>query len=447
MGKGAREKKETPVRRVKKDGVPFTFLGITFEHTDRKTAYNHILLLAVAAILAKPVIAFITTGVFHSFVDLFDIGWYLNQGALMAQGQIPYVSFDFVYPILLVIPIVIALAMAFLTNSSMVFVFTFQALMILCDIVTVICIYLIGLKLWNERTAFLSGLVYAAAFSSAYFVITKYDAFPTCLLMLAILFTVYRKEITGYAASIVGFFSKVFPILALPFLILYNAKETSLKEEIIRTAKVAVPAFLILFLPLALFNPNYFRVYLPIRSELGYYSNTATFAIYSWLHDVLNIGISLDLVSTIMYIGMIAGLLFLVYAAYIIPDRDPVLLIKLILCAIVLVVVCARVRSPQYIVWFTPLLCILAVDDLKKIAALFVFQGLAYIEFPLMFGAFYTAVEYTDPVLSSGWIITLIMFTLEYLALFVCLWLVVSPIDIYHRIRTTGKPGVREDGV
>ena len=150
-------------------------------------------------------------------------------------------------------------------------------------------------------------------------------------------------------------------------------------------------------------------------------------------------GISIDTVSVVMFAGMGIGILVLLYAAYVIPGRNPKLLIKLILCAIILVVVCAKVRSPQYIVWFTPLICILAVDDIKKIVLLYVVQGLAYIEFPLMFRAFYTAIQYTEPVLSSGWMLTLMMFTLEYLALFVCVWFVANPMEIYTKIRTVQK--------
>jgi hypothetical protein len=436
MGKKSRDKYESSVKKGKKNRTPFSFLDTTFENADKTTVYHHILLLVIAAIVSKFIVGLVTTAVFHSFIDLFDIGYYLDQSLLLAGGQVPYLDFDFAYPVLLFIPIIIALVPAIATNNAMMFVFTFQALMVLCDIVTIICIYLIGLKLWNERMAFYAGLLYACAFSAAYFVITKYDSFPTALLMLAILFTIYRHEIKGYIASVLGFFTKVFPILAAPFFVLYNAKKTSLKQEIITAAKVAIPLFAVLFLPLFFLRPDTFQLYIPVRSELGYYSNTLTFTVYSWIHDVFRIGISIDVISAIMYIGMGAGILALLYTAYVVPGRDPKLLIKLILCATILVVICAKVRSPQYIVWFTPMICLLAVDDIRKIALLFVYQALAYIEFPLMFGAYYTAVEYTDPVLSSGWMLTLMMFTLEYLALLACVWLVVDPKKIFSKLST-----------
>ena len=110
---------------------------------------------------------------------------------MLLQGQFPFSS-DFQYPVLIFVPLTLAIVPALLFQNAMAFVYTFQGLMILCDIVTTVCVYLIGLMFWNESTAFRAGLTYACAFSAGYFVITKYDAFPTSLLMLALLFTVYR---------------------------------------------------------------------------------------------------------------------------------------------------------------------------------------------------------------------------------------------------------------
>jgi hypothetical protein len=438
MGKKNRRDIQQDTKAGKRGKQPFTFLSLRYDDIDMKIAQKHILFLIFASLAAKVLVMFVTTAVFHSFIDYFDIGVYLKHAMMLVGGQMPFDS-EFDYPILVLIPVLIALVPALIAQSGMVFAYTFQILMVLCDIVTVLCVYLIGLKLWDEKTAFYSGLVYVSAFSAAYFVITKYDAFPACLLMLAIVCTIYRKEMLGYAFTITGFFTKVFPILALPFFVLFNSKETSIKQEVLAAAKVIVPISAVLFLPLFLIQPETLTIYVPIRSEFGYYSNTLTFTLYSWIHDVFGIGISIGTISAVMYIAMGLGMLALLYAAYKIPGKNPKLLLQLLLSAIILAVVCARVRSPQYIVWFTPLICILVMDDIKKIASLYVFQALAYIEFPLMFGTFYTSTSYTDASLSTGWIITLIAFTLEYLALFVCIWVVVNPPEIYRKIRTTSR--------
>ncbi len=438
MGKKNKNESEMSAKSGKKGRVPFCFLDYRFDTIDLLTVKRHIFFLICASLVAKFLVIVLTTSVFRSFIDLFDIGIYFKHAMMLIQGQMPYNS-EFGYPILVFIPMMIAIIPALVLENATAFVYSFQMLMFFCDIVTILCVYFIGLKIWNEKTAFYSGLIYATAFSAAYFVITKYDAFPTCLLMLALTCTVYGKEMKGYGLAVIGFFTKVFPVLGLPFFTLYNAKETSLKMEVIAAAKVVIPISAVLFLPLFLIQPDTLKMYIPVRSELGFYSNTATFAIYSWIHDVFRIGVSIGTISLIMYLVMSIGILALLYAAYKIPGKDPKLLIKLLLCAIILTIVCARVRSPQYIVWFTPLICILVMDDIRKIILLYAVQVLAYIEFPLMFGTFYVANNYTEPALSSGWFLALIVFTLEYIALFVCIWLVVNPPEIYHRIRAAER--------
>lgn len=435
MGKDGKNVGESSTRKKKNVRESFSFLGQAIDVTDKRTVKTHLFYLLLIFIAATLLLVVVTTVVFRTFVDLFDIGIYLKHTLMLMQGQFP-IDPEFPYPPLAFIPILIAFVPAIFFNSGEAFVFTFQFLMFACYCVTVVCVYFIGLKIYNEeRTAFIAALLSATAFSALYFVITKFDAFPTMLLMLAVLFTTYKRTVEGYAAAMLGFFTKVFPILALPFFVFHNAKSTPLKQELISAAKVVIPIGIVLFLPLFLLNPSTFSIYIPIRSELGYYSNTLTFTLFSWLHNVFHLSVSLDMISAVMYAAMGLGLLILLYIAWRVPDKDPKLSIKLLLCAVVLVVVCAKVRSPQYIVWFTPLICILAADSFRKITSFYIFQVLAYAEFPLMFSAFYTALQYTDPALSQGWWITLMMFTLEYLALFICVWFVVNPREIAEKVK------------
>jgi hypothetical protein len=422
-------------RKARTGREPPEFLSIKLENIDGQVLKQHIFYLILASVMTKFLLLVATPTVFRSFVDLFDIGFYFDQGIMLTQGQLPYVNHFFDYPILIFVPIVIALIPALIFHNVTVFVYSFQLLMIVCDMVTTLCVYLITLKLWDKKTALHAGLIYATAFSASYFVLTKYDAFPTCILMVSLVFTIYGQKMRGYFATVVGFFAKIFPVIALPFITLYNARDTTIKQEILNTCKVFIPLVAVLILPFFLFRQDILNTYLPLRTGMEYYSNTVTFTIYSWLHDVFRIGISLDVVLAIMFVCLAAGLLALVYTAYMYPKKDARLLLKLILCSIVLVIFCVKVRSPQYIVWFTPLLCILAADDIRKITLVYIVQVLAFIEFPLMFGMFYTSTQYTSPALSPGWFVTLIVFTLEYLMLLVCLYFIVNPGEIIRNLR------------
>jgi hypothetical protein len=441
----ARENKTDGViseRKARSGRGSLDFLSIKADNVDAQTFRQHIIYLIFASLLTKSIILIATPTFFNSFIDLFDISFYLKHGIMLTQGQIPYINYFFDYPILVFVPILISLVPALMFQNAMVFVYSFQVLMIACDIVTTICVYLITLKLSDKKTALYAGLLYATAFSAAYFVLTKYDAFPTSLFMVALVFTIYGQQMKGYVATAAGFFAKIFPVIALPFIVLYNAKDCSIKEEILNVFKVFIPLTAVLILPLLIFRQDIINTYLPIRTGMDYYSNTVTFTIYSWLHNVFGLGVTIDTILTIMFACMGVGLLALVYTAYAYPTKDPRLLLKLVLCSIVLVIFCVKVRSPQYLVWFTPLLCILAVDDIRKIIMVYIVQALAFIEFPLMFGKFYTSIQYTDTTLSSGWFITLFAFTLEYLALFVCLYFLVNPREIVRDLRNGCKKPV-----
>ncbi|MFA4825945.1 MAG: hypothetical protein WC593_12405 [Methanoregula sp.] len=437
MGKKNKFDVSLPEKRVKKGEGTLCFLNVEFKNVDLRTVKRHLLILFLVSLLTKFIVIFATTSIFHSFIDLFDIGFYFEHAIKLVQGQLPYINYNFDYPILIFVPITIALIPALLLQNAMAFVYSFQILMVLCDIVTILCIYFIGLRLWNEKTAFCAGLIFATAFSTAYFVLTKYDAFPTCLLMLAVLFTVYNMNTRGYLFTALGFFAKIFPVIAMPFFVLYNAKTRSLKAEIMSAGKIFLVLCVILILPLAIINPNVIQSYIfATGGGLGIYVNTATYTLYANLNEVLHLGISSGLVSLFMYGVMAVALLLLLYISYISEEREPKTLLKVLLCAIFSLVFFTKFHSPQYLVWFTPLLALLVADDLVKIILFYVTQVFAYIEFPLMFGKYYANLNYTNPAGSAEWYLTLLFFTLQYLALLLLMYVIIRPPDgIIKKIR------------
>jgi hypothetical protein len=435
MAKKSRVDRGSTGKRAGLDNGTFEFLSVTLENVDIQTVKQHILILIGLAILTKLAVLFITPMVFHSFIDYFDLGFYFEHAVKLIDGQLPYVSYSFDYPILLFVPITIALVPALIFQNAMAFIYTFQLFMVACDIVTILCIYLVALKIWNEKTAFLAGLLYATAFSTAYFVLTKYDAFPTCLLMLAVLFTVYGMNMKGYLAAGLGFFTKIYPAIAFPFLILHNTKKSSLKDEIIAVMKVMVPLALILLVPIIIIRPDAIGTYLfATGGSLGVYVNTLTYTVYSWIAGVGHIGIAIGSVSLVMYGLMGITLLYLLYTSYVDAEKRPVTLLKTLLCALLALIVFTKFHSPQYIVWFTPLLCLLVADNIYKILLFYAVQVFAYIEFPLMFGSFYTNLEYTNPAGSAGWYMTLLFFTLQYIVLLSLVALIIAPKDGLVRV-------------
>jgi hypothetical protein len=181
-------------------------------------------------------------------------------------------------------------------------------------------------------------------------------------------------------------------------------------------------------LPFIIINPDVIRTYLfATGGTIGVYVNTVTYTLYAYLHDVFHMGITPAAISIIMYVLMGITFIFLVYIACVASEKDPKTLLKLVLCAIFCSVFFTKFHSPQYIVWFTPFLALLVADDLIKIGLFYLAQIFAYIEFPLMFGGYYTNLEYTNPIGSSGWYLTLLFFTLQYVVLMTLMYFTVRP--------------------
>ena len=422
----------------------FSLFGISCDGINAIDIKRHLIYLIIIAIIAKFVIAFVTTSVFHSFIDYFDFQYYLQAAVNIMQGQVPYADFGFDYPPLAFIPILLAFIPAILFNSATAFILSFQFLMVICDIIIVICIYLIGLKLYNEKTAFVAAFLYATSFSVGYFVMTKYDAFPTSILMLAVLFTVYNRNIRGYISIVVGTLAKIFPGIALPFVVLYNAKSTSLWQEIISFLKIGIPVTAILLIPILILKPGIILSYISgslVRSDV--YVNTATYTLYAYLHEVLNLGVSVSGVSYLMYILMGLVLLFLLAIAYIEPKKDVRFLVKLMAVSIFVVVFCMAYHSPQYVVWYTPFVCLLVADSLQGIILLYVTQAITYIGFPLSFGVLYTNTTYASPAGTPGWYLALALFTVDIIAYLLLMYVAVKPTGTHLRMLLDYLPGKR----
>ena len=136
MAKKNKTEGGVPGRKVRSGREPFEFLSVRFENLDVQTVKRHLFFLVLASLLTKLIVMFATTTVFHSFIDYFDLGFYFDHATLLLQGQLPYINYSFDYPVLIFIPITLALIPALVLQSAMAFVYTFQLLMVVCDIVT-----------------------------------------------------------------------------------------------------------------------------------------------------------------------------------------------------------------------------------------------------------------------------------------------------------------------
>ena len=415
-------------RRCKEATEPFRFCGITTGSADRITVRNHLLALVGLSVIVKICVLFATVFIFNSFIDTFDHQYYLQNFINVIDGKIPYVDFGFDYPPLAFLPIALAFVPALIFNNAGVFILSFQILMIFCDAVIVACVYLIGLKMFPEKTAFMAGILYATAFAGAYFVLTKYDAFPTALMMISILLTVYRRPTEGYIVATTGALAKIYPAVALPFMVLFNSGATTLKKEICSILKIFVPLVVILGIPILVFRPSIITTYIEgslVRTDV--YVNTATNTLSVFFNTILHMNIPASLVSIVMYGLMAMVLLLLLLYAWIVRNQKEKTLIKMMALALFVIVFCMKYHSPQYILWFLPLICLLVADSLAGIACFYLAQIVAYIEFPLAFGTLYVNTNYVSTAGTPGWYLAWIFFAVESILFLALMYLAIRP--------------------
>jgi len=415
---------------------------------EKKNNYpRNIAILISISILTKILVFLLTPNMFHSFIDTYDINFYYDTVITpLTQGQLPYLNYVWCYPVLMAIPVFVGAIPSLVFQNKSLFFLVFPILMIICDLVTTLCVYSIALKLYNShKRAFIAALLYATAFSAAYFVITKADAFPTCLLMVGLAYTISRKEseLKGYLAIVLGFFTKIFPALILPLVVFYNSKTTGLKQEILSTLKILVPAILILVVPILIINPEALGPSYQIARQTGlekdFFVNTPTYTVYAWLHEVLGIPVGLSTISLISYILIIAIMSVIFYFAYIHDPKDPKLLIEFSLIALFSVVAFTKFHSPQFLLWFTPLICILIAGNFVKMGLFYLLQILAFIGFPIAWNILYTNALYTSPISTPMGQITLVFFTVEYAVMFLLVWLSVEPKNLINLLRNKAQ--------
>jgi hypothetical protein len=371
-----------------------------------------LILSSIITILAVSIFGII---VFRSLTNLYDFQIYYEGVRNILSGQLPWESgVQFYYPPLAFVPVIIAYEASRIGGGFFVFILAMWALMLMCTIVTTLCVYYIGLKLYSEKIAFTAALLNATAISVAYYVLCRFDPFPTSLAMIAVLATLYGDKFKGYLASVLGLFTKLWPIVLFPFLWIYNARHTSIIEEGKKHAFAFFLAGGLIFGLMLLCGYN--RVF-GYANMFGFtdmvYCNTIPYTVNQYL-QMVNIAVpfsSIAILFRILTVVVILGALYLMYQ----QPNNIARMLKLILVVIVVAIMFSQYRSPQYIVWFTPFAALLVADDLWGILLFIGVQILGYIEYPLTYGVLWENNKY----LSDG---ALVFFTVFFIMLGLLLW-------------------------
>jgi hypothetical protein len=434
----ASRKRKRPLKTAENQ---ISFLGCKFPCEDPALFRRHLFSLGGISIVTKFLVPFLTTYVFSSFIDLFDIGFYLQYANRVWMGQIPYVNFDFYYPQLSFITILVPFLVALFFNNVSVYVFTHQILMCCFDLGTTLLVYLIALRFSDQKRAFICGCLSATAISAAYFILTKYDAFPTFLLLLSFTLFLYGRESAGYAASAVGFLVKWFPVVAYPYYLIHDHLQGNGFRLLARRALIGAVIVLVFTLPFILLSWRGFLFTYTYNagsiSQSRFLSQSQSLVFY--LDYIVSAAGGSPFFGKIVYPLMILIQLALLGIYWRIGSKNQQILCSFIFFAVLVFMVFNPVSSPQYIIWVTPFLALFLARSLLAILLFYAYQIWVYLEFPLVFNILYTNQDYNPFPAIGGIPVAFFFFTVKFALLAMILWIVGKQVQSLAKPESDGE--------
>ena len=123
------------------------------------------------------------------------------------------------------------------------------------------------------------------------------------------------------------------------------------------------------------------------------------------------ISVPFEIISDIFKILTVVIILGSLYYMYTRP-KTLALMLKLIFLSLMVTIFFSQYRSPQYIVWFSPIAAILVADDIWGIAMFICVQIAGFIEFPLAFYKIYVNDHYTSSLALGFFTVVFILYGL-----------------------------------
>jgi hypothetical protein len=354
---------------------------ITIPEINRTLVINELSLLIFISLLMKILVFgvsfFSPREIFHA-----DITLYYNYVLSSSQGFIPYIDYGIEYPQFFFIPVLIALIPTILIQGLPAFSVSFMVLMYIFDVATLIGIYFIAIRLFGQKRAFLSGLLYATAFSVVFFVPLTYDIFPTFLLVASLLLFLYQHETAAFVSATAGALAKWFPAVCYPFFVFYTLKNKKDLQSLTRGIVLSVVLIAFTIVPLLYLKPDMFLETYTIH--LNRYPDGHSFIYY--LYAICSSFFHIQPVSGTSFILLVIGECALIAWYYRVLDKKQVTLCAVLFLSIFFFILVNPAGSPYFLIWITPFLALFFVNSWKEILLFYLVQIITYVEDPILIG-------------------------------------------------------------
>ncbi len=403
---------------------PVRIFSITLSGINRSVLKKDLIILVFISFSVKMLVLSAALSTLQIILtgDMTLYYWYAHSIIL---GKLPYINFFAEYPQFFFIPVVVAILPLWGNPNFTGYLFSFGAMTLVFDLATLICVYILAAKFFGQEKAFLSGLLYVTALSTAFFIPIVYDIIPTFFLVFSLCCFIYGKETTACISTAVGFLLKWFPFVCFPFFYLSILKN---KGDLrgFRTGVIAT-AFLIAacFVPfIVIDSEKFFRTYafhivrLPEGHSLVYYLD----AVFAFL-------INLQPINKISLLLVILAECLLMYWYYRHLDGSALTLTYALFLSVFIFILFNKVLATYYIVWTMPFLALLLARSRWHILLFYAVQIIMYLETPVLLRIVYTPYKYYSVIENSLPSVSFVFYTVKFAIFFLLLYVIVRDLQ------------------
>jgi len=304
---------------------------------------------------------------FYTRDQIIDTPVYQDYGDAMVNGQVPYADFRVEYPPA-ALPVFVLSAIGD-RHDPQTYRRNFERLMVLCGLLAVagVAIALGALNAGPERLFGALGFAALAPLALGSVILTRFDLWPTALLMLGLAAVLAGRKRTGLGVLGLAVAAKIFPVVVVPPALVYIWRRYGRREALL-CAAVFAGIVAACFVPFVVLSPGgvwdslHRQADRPLQIEsLGSSFLLVAHQLGAWTvhlnlsHGSQNQGGSLaDALAAIQSLVQ-AAVVIALWGAFARGPAMPERLLRYAAACVVAFVAFGKVLSPQFLIWLLPL--------------------------------------------------------------------------------------------
>jgi hypothetical protein len=304
---------------------------------------------------------------FYRRDQIVDTPVYQHYGDAMVDGQVPYLDFRVEYPPA-ALPVFLLPAIGD-GHDERTYRRNFERLMVLCGLlaITGMAIALSALRAEPERLLAALGFAALAPLALGSVILTRYDLWPTALLVLGLAAVLAERKRTGLGVLGLAAAAKIFPVVVVPPALVYVWRRYGRREALV-CGSVFAAVVALCFLPFVRLSPGgvWDSLYRQADRPLQIESLGSGFLLVAHQFGAWTVNLNLSHGSQNQS-GSLAGALaafqsvvqaLVVISLWIAFARGPATperLVRYSAACVAAFIAFGKVLSPQFLIWLVPL--------------------------------------------------------------------------------------------